>query len=622
MPQPSHVTDLREADENSLPEDLQPYFAKCRDKLGFVPNVLRAWLLRPAKLRNFIRAYDELMLAPSGLSKLEREMIAVAVSAANRCYYCLVAHGAAVRKLSGDPQLGEMLAFNYRVAELPERQRAMLDFALLLTEAPQEVTAEDRQALAGGGVQRRGHLRHRGDRRVLQLHQPGGARGGHDAERRIPRHGTGARLMASRDGAVARALAGFDGGGFTRPPGRAGRHPLHLAGPGPRGRRCSATSRTASAPGWSGMGFTSTSIPTRATGFGPILVASASRTRRADRAHLRPWRHRARPGGPMGAGARPLDADGARATAGTAAAPPTTRGSTRSTSTPWRPCWPSAAAARLQPQAGAGNGRGARLPRPARVRGRPARPAAADVLIASDGPRVACRHRHHLDRDARHLPFRPGGGTRPGGVHSGNWGGMTTDPAIVLAHAIAAIADRHGRILVPGWLPAGGMPACRARRTRRAGAAGGGRRRHDRLGLGRARLHRRREGVWLDQLHRAGHALRPAGEPGQRRGAQRPGALPDALHRGLRPRRLRAAPCARIWTRPASRRCRSRTPASACPPAAPARKIPGCMARRCQHGPHAGAHSRRSSRTAAAGCPGTCSWTTCGVAAGLDPAQL
>ena len=151
MPLPSHVMDLREPSEETLPEDLQPYFAKCRDKLGFVPNVLRAWLLRPAKLRNFIRAYDELMLAPSGLSKLEREMVAVAVSAANRCYYCLVAHGAAVRKLSGDPQLGEMLAFNYRVAELPSRQRAMLDFALLLTEAAHEVTADDRQALRDEG---------------------------------------------------------------------------------------------------------------------------------------------------------------------------------------------------------------------------------------------------------------------------------------------------------------------------------------------------------------------------------------------------------------------------------------------------------------------------------------
>ena len=151
MPQPTHTTALHPADESTLPPDLQPYFAKCRDKLGFVPNVLHAWLLRPEKLRTFIRAYDELMLAPSGLSKLEREMIAVAVSAANRCYYCLVAHGAAVRKLSGDPQLGEMMAFNYRVAPLPSRQRAMLDFAVLLTETPHLTTEAHRRALRDEG---------------------------------------------------------------------------------------------------------------------------------------------------------------------------------------------------------------------------------------------------------------------------------------------------------------------------------------------------------------------------------------------------------------------------------------------------------------------------------------
>ncbi len=151
MPQPDHVTALGEGDEGSLPPELVPYFQKCRDKLGFVPNVLRAWLLRPEKLRNFVRLYDELMLAPSGLTKLEREMIAVAVSSWNRCYYCLVAHGAAVRKLSDDPQLGEMLAFNYRVAELPPRQRAMLDFAVKLTATPHEVNAADRDGLGQQG---------------------------------------------------------------------------------------------------------------------------------------------------------------------------------------------------------------------------------------------------------------------------------------------------------------------------------------------------------------------------------------------------------------------------------------------------------------------------------------
>ena len=152
MPQPTHITALAPADESALPEELRPYFQKCRDKLGFVPNVLQAWLLRPEKLRNFVRLYDELMLGPSGLSKLEREMVAVAVSSWNRCYYCLVAHGAAVRKISGDAQLGEMLAFNYRVAELTPRVRAMLDLAVKLTAEPHAVGEPDRAGLRAHGL--------------------------------------------------------------------------------------------------------------------------------------------------------------------------------------------------------------------------------------------------------------------------------------------------------------------------------------------------------------------------------------------------------------------------------------------------------------------------------------
>jgi uncharacterized peroxidase-related enzyme len=95
--------------------------------------------------------YNDLMLAPSGLSKLEREMVAVAVSAHNRCYYCLVAHGAAVRQLSGDPPLGELMAMNYRAARLSKRERAMLDFAVKLTAEPWLVEEEDREALRHTG---------------------------------------------------------------------------------------------------------------------------------------------------------------------------------------------------------------------------------------------------------------------------------------------------------------------------------------------------------------------------------------------------------------------------------------------------------------------------------------
>lgn len=151
MPQPDHISALGVADPATLDDDLRAIWDKCVEKLGFVPNVYSAYTLRPQRLRNFMVMYNEVMLAPSGLSKLEREMIAVVVSSANRCYYCLVAHGAAVRRLSGDPELGEMLAFNYRVAKLPPRQRAMLDFAHRLTVALHEVAEADRDALRAEG---------------------------------------------------------------------------------------------------------------------------------------------------------------------------------------------------------------------------------------------------------------------------------------------------------------------------------------------------------------------------------------------------------------------------------------------------------------------------------------
>ena len=131
------------------------YFDKCTEKLGFVPNVLSAYAFDNAKLEAFVAMYNDLMLAPSGLSKLEREMIAVAVSSANRCYYCLVAHGAAVRALSGDPALGELMVMNYRAARLDKRQRAMLDFAVKLTATPWEVEEEDREALRRAGFSER-----------------------------------------------------------------------------------------------------------------------------------------------------------------------------------------------------------------------------------------------------------------------------------------------------------------------------------------------------------------------------------------------------------------------------------------------------------------------------------
>jgi uncharacterized peroxidase-related enzyme len=144
------VTALKLAPGKLSPE-MEAYFAKCEEKLGFVPNVLKAYAFDNGKLSAFAAMYNDLMLAPSGLSKLEREMIAVAVSSHNRCYYCLVAHGAAVRQLSGDPPLGELMAMNYRAARLSKRERAMLDFAVKLTVEPWLVEEEDREALRRTG---------------------------------------------------------------------------------------------------------------------------------------------------------------------------------------------------------------------------------------------------------------------------------------------------------------------------------------------------------------------------------------------------------------------------------------------------------------------------------------
>lgn len=135
----------------SLSGETEAYFAKCREKLGLVPNVLLAYAFDEKKLRCFTELYNDLMLGDSELSKLEREMIAVVVSAANRCHYCIVAHGAAVRELSGDPALGDTLSANWRAAALDERQRAMLAFAEALTVAPEAIEESDREALREAG---------------------------------------------------------------------------------------------------------------------------------------------------------------------------------------------------------------------------------------------------------------------------------------------------------------------------------------------------------------------------------------------------------------------------------------------------------------------------------------
>jgi uncharacterized peroxidase-related enzyme len=147
----SRPTALNLPEVDPLPDETRRYFDICREKLGIVPNVLRAYAHDIGKLNAFSAFYNDLMLGESGLTKLEREMIAVVVSAENRCFYCLVSHGAAVRALSGDPVLGEMLVMNYRVATLTPRQRAMLDFAVQATKASATIEEKDREALRAHG---------------------------------------------------------------------------------------------------------------------------------------------------------------------------------------------------------------------------------------------------------------------------------------------------------------------------------------------------------------------------------------------------------------------------------------------------------------------------------------
>lgn len=149
--QEKEVIALKIDRETEISDKTKAYFDLCEEKLGMVPNVLKAYSFNEDKLRAFTEMYNDLMLGESGLSKLQREMIAVVVSSANKCFYCLTAHGAAVRALSGNPALGEMLVMNYRAADLDSKEKAMLAFAEKLTEHPAKIDQEDRETLRQAG---------------------------------------------------------------------------------------------------------------------------------------------------------------------------------------------------------------------------------------------------------------------------------------------------------------------------------------------------------------------------------------------------------------------------------------------------------------------------------------
>ncbi len=127
------------------------YLKVVKEKIGFVPNVLNAFSKFPKQFEGFTKLYNSLMLGESDLSKLEREMIAVTVSSENQCFYCLVAHGSAVRELSEDPQLGERLASNFEAANLSKKHKTMLRFVRNLTRNPSSINEKDRQTLRNEG---------------------------------------------------------------------------------------------------------------------------------------------------------------------------------------------------------------------------------------------------------------------------------------------------------------------------------------------------------------------------------------------------------------------------------------------------------------------------------------
>ena len=137
--------------DEDAPDEVKELWAKPLEKLGFVPNVLRVYAIRPRHLQLWNAFYDELMRGESGLTKAQREMIAVVVSTANRCHYCIVSHSAALRKLTGDPILVEQLQTNHAYANVEPRDRAMLDFALKVTERSHTCAEADVDALRDAG---------------------------------------------------------------------------------------------------------------------------------------------------------------------------------------------------------------------------------------------------------------------------------------------------------------------------------------------------------------------------------------------------------------------------------------------------------------------------------------
>ena len=136
----------------ALPEDIRARLETTEQKAGFIPNVMRVLARRPAEFRAFMAYHDALMDGDSGLTKAEREMIVVATSGANHCQYCVVAHGAILRIRAKNPLIADQVATNYRQADITDRQRAMLDYAMKVSQRSAKVTETDRQTAKAAGL--------------------------------------------------------------------------------------------------------------------------------------------------------------------------------------------------------------------------------------------------------------------------------------------------------------------------------------------------------------------------------------------------------------------------------------------------------------------------------------
>ena len=136
---------------DTLPEDIRSRLLAVQEKSGFVPNVFLTLAYRPDEFRAFFAYHDALMERDGGLSKAEREMIVVATSSANSCHYCVIAHGAILRIRAKNPQIADQIAVNYRKADITPRQRAMLDFAMKVSQEAHLVSEADFTGLAAHG---------------------------------------------------------------------------------------------------------------------------------------------------------------------------------------------------------------------------------------------------------------------------------------------------------------------------------------------------------------------------------------------------------------------------------------------------------------------------------------